>query len=719
MIRKTYNGNNIFITFWVCIFYNLKHCYQFTERNNDMANSDGFRYIFRYKIDPLYYADQRIDELVQFCIDARAEEVMMFMFAEELTTGHPTIEELGPYVEMLKKLKSKLSQHNIDISLNPWTTTYHTARGRKLKPGQNFTLMIREDGTDNGITACPLCPQWQKYICEVFAYLAREVKPVAIWIEDDWRLHNHGPKGGWGGCFCDLHLERFAEKVGRKVTREELMEKILAEGEPDPWREKWIDVCRDSLIEPAEKLRKAVKQANPSTRLALMSSSPDTHSIEGRDWPALQKSLGDNPTFIIRPHMSPYTETPAINTPPSVTRHTIANLKGELEIYPELENSPRVGQYSKSGAYNIWQCLNAAAFGSDGITINHFDMMGTGISLDPYIAKFFAGAKNRLNAIAKLGIDDRQADGVRVLFNPNIARYIHSKESDTMRGLTNQSDMWSKTLSILGVAHRFANEIVPDGTPYALSDQTLRAFSDEQIEKLLSCPVLLDAISIEVLVERGFGKLIGIEKNRWARLYEDVYAYESIEEPDPQIYGLPYPRMTAQRCTKQLIDMKPLENAQILSWICNPWHKKLFPGAVLFENEAGGKIFSIAYPLLDEEQFFMGFFGIYRRTMIQRVLFNQLAPRARLAGCVNHPAFCYRAPTSRGTFIAVINILLDKADRCILQIPADQIDTKNIKILNDAGEWKPLSIEKITKDGIDILTIEREIAPLDGIFLLI
>ncbi len=684
-----------------------------------MAGTDGFRYIFRYNIDPLYYADERIDELVRFCIDARAKEVMMFIYAEELTTGHTTIEELRPYVDMFKKLKSKLSQHNIDLSLNPWTTTYHTARGRKLKPGQDFTLMIREDGTDNGITACPLCPNWQQYICELFAYLAREVKPIAIWVEDDWRLHNHGPGGGWGGCFCELHLKRFSEKVGQKVTRQELMEKILSPGEPNPWREKWIEVCRESLLEPAEKLRIAVEKANPSTRLALMSSSPDTHSIEGRDWSALQKALGDKPTFMSRPHMSPYSEMPAISTPPSVTRHTIANLKGDLEIYPELENSPRVGQYSKSGTYNIWQCLNAAAFGSDGITINHFDVMGTGISLDPYIAKFFANAKDRLDAIAKLNIDDRSSDGARVLFSPEIARYIHSKESDTMRGLTNQSDMWGKTLAILGVAHHFTDEIIADGTPYAVCDQTLRAFSDEQIEKLLSCPVLLDAISVEILVERGFGKLVGVDKYRWAHLYKDVCSYEFIDEPDSEIYGLAYPRMTAQRCAKDMLDMKICDNARILSWICNPWHEKLFPGAVLFDNEAGGKIFSITYPLLDQEQFFMGFFNIYRRTMIQRVLFNHLAPKAKLAAFANHPAFCYRAETGEGTFIAAINILLDKADRCVFRLPVGQLDTKNIKVLNERGKWESVNATTITTDGADILTIEREIAPLDGIFVLI
>ncbi len=683
------------------------------------ASRKTFRYIFRYKIDPLYNAQDRIDELVQFCQKAQAEEVMMFMLAEELTTGHPTIEELTPYVEMLKTLKTKLAKHNIALSLNPWTTTYHTARGRKLKPGQNFTLMIREDGTDNGITACPLCTEWQKYICKIFSFLAKEVDPIAIWVEDDWRLHNHGPDGGWGGCFCELHLKRFAKRIGKEnVTREEVLKKILAKGQPHPWRAEWINICRESLLEPAEKIRLAVQNANPKTRLALMSSSPDTHSIEGRDWHALQKALGDNPTFIIRPHMPPYTEETATRTIPAVTRHTIANLKGKLEIYPELENSPRVGQYSKSGTYNIWQCLNSAAFGSNGITINHFDMMGTGISLDPNISEFFANAKNRLNAIAELEIDDRQADGVRVLFSPNIARHIHSTNEKTMAGLTNQSDMWGKVFGILGIAYRFTDEIINDGEPYAVSDQTLRAFDNKQIEKLLSAPVMLDANSVEILMEKGFGELIGIKDIHWINLHERVFAYEAIEQSDKQIYGLAYPRMTAQRCSETVLAMSPYDNTRIISNIFNPQHEKLFPGGILFENKLGGKIYSITYPLLAKTQFFMAFFTVYRRKMLTRLLFENLAPNAKLAACYNHPAFCYRCETANGTFIAIINSLLDEAKEFILYVPKGQIDDKKLKILDSNGNWVSAKYEKTTENQTDIFIIKHSTKPLDGMFIL-
>jgi len=187
-----------------------------------------FRYILRYKIDPLFHAADRIDELLRFCDESRTEEVMLFFCAEELTTGHPTLAELKPYVEMGKRLKHGLDKQGIALSLNPWTTTYHLSRGRSLKPGQNFRVMVHENGLVSQITACPLCENWQTHICETFSYLVRELQPTVFWVEDDWRLHNHEPDGGWGGCFCDVHLERFAKAVGQPVTREELLTNILA-----------------------------------------------------------------------------------------------------------------------------------------------------------------------------------------------------------------------------------------------------------------------------------------------------------------------------------------------------------------------------------------------------------------------------------------------------------------------------------------------------------
>ena len=369
------------------------------------TRENTFRYIIRYTIDPRFEADERISELVEFCKSAKVEEVMLFLLGEELSTGHPLDEELDEWLSLGLKVKAALAEIGVVISLNPWSTTYHVSRGRKLRKGQNFRTMVSAGGVASPITACPLCENFQQWLCRTYSTMVETIEPVAIWIEDDWRLHNHGTEMGFGGCCCDLHLQRFSELVGQNVSREELISKVLAAGKPHPWRKVWMDLWRQTMLEPTEKLSAALRKAFPEIRIGLMSSDPEVHSAEGRDWHRLQDALGMNPAFLSRPHLPPYTQSRALYEPNTTTRYTIANLKRPLEIYPELDDGPHSGLFTKSHMYNAWQCLHAAAVGAKGITINHYDMIGNGVSLDVGYDKMLAKIKGPLSEIVKLDID--------------------------------------------------------------------------------------------------------------------------------------------------------------------------------------------------------------------------------------------------------------------------------------------------------------------------
>ena len=144
----------------------------------------AFRYILRYTIDPSFHAEERMDELIKFCVKSTIEEVMLFFLAEELSTGHPTLEEIKPWVAAAKELKTGLDKHGLSLSLNPWCTVYHAPRGRSLRPGQDFSLMVGETGVQSSVAVCPLCTNWQNYLCELFAYMVRELHPAALWVEE-------------------------------------------------------------------------------------------------------------------------------------------------------------------------------------------------------------------------------------------------------------------------------------------------------------------------------------------------------------------------------------------------------------------------------------------------------------------------------------------------------------------------------------------------------
>lgn len=547
-----------------------------------------------------------------------------------------------------------------------------------------------ETGVENAVAVCPLCENWQTYLCESFGLLVREICPTTLWVEDDWRLRNHDASLGWGGCFCSSHMEIFSRQVGESVDREKLLKAILAPGVPHPWRREWFSLSCETLRAPLARLSQAIRSASPSTRVALMSSSPDAHSSEGRKWVRFQEAVGNTPTFISRPNMAPYTQVPALTAPPSLTRMTMANLTGAIEVYPELENSPRCGPYSKSRKYTGWQMKNCAMIGTDGVTINHYDMMGNGISLDPDFGKELSRAKEGLNRFRAEKVDDRASDGVEVLFSPVVSEYFHTEESGSLANLTQESYLWGDTCGILGIAHRYVSTISKNPTPVFVSGQTLRAFSREELEVLFSRPVILDAESVLVAIDLGLGSLIGVEAAHWELLADTGYSYEEIVEEDASIYGIRHPRMSAQRCSGKLLSMVPVKEARTLSTIRRYDHVSLWPGSVQYRNILGGTVMSLTYPVVRKSQYFMGFFNIFRRIFLQSQLFA-MAPQAPLAMASTHPLHLYRSSTAETLRLAVTNPTDDAVDEVIIDLPSGSSEGGKWWRLDDRGSRLSIS----------------------------
>lgn len=700
-----------------------------------------FQIILRYGLDPFNGPTESLKQLDTCIRESSISEVMFLLMPEERSSGHPTEELSKPWIEVIQEAKEMLARHDVATSLNPWTTTYHVARGRRLHAEQNFRLMVGETGADNGITACPLCENWQHYLNEYFVFLARAIEPVALWVEDDWRLHNHGQELGFGGCFCKYCLDRFARMVGReRVTREEVVATVAASGEPHPWRAKWLELARQALQEPAEKLASALKVAAPDLRIGLMSSVPDTHSIENRDWNGLLDIFTANKErHLIRPHMPPYSEEPPISTTPGISRHTIANLNRSADIYPELENSPRCGSYSVSHTYSLWEIYTAILYGSRGITINHFDNMG----MNTYYDRGFGASLGRhqpiFKALIDLRLDDRRARGVKILFSPDVAAYKwtdsgspnKAAENDNGKGyskgqkdgyslhqLETDSIAWSKAFYVLGVSHGFTREIRRDpGAVYAVSDQTLRCFSNTEIEELLTQRVILDLPSAEILVQRGFGSLIGINAVKRVRLEESGY---SLEEIEPSLFGYlegrVKPRMCAQRCASPIGELDYTSAVERLSTIKGPEFEPKFPGSGLFTNRSGGVIYTCCYPL-GSSQFYMAYFNRVRQEYWTKVLFRMTGEGGTQTIACGHPLHVHSHDIEGGISIAATNVIYDETDRFDLLLSTKAVEGMVIRALGEDATWNVIDPVVQIEGSTARIRMHWHLDPLQSLFL--
>lgn len=507
---------------------------------------DNFKYSLRIAICPDFHPEEKITEILAFCKQASIDDIQFFINMEEINDGHLTPGETQPWLDMLAGFKSRVKEAGMTFSLNPWVTTLHTDRGRHLKPGQNFTVMTDYNGQKARAVACPLCKNFEEYISDMYQRYA-QVGFDIIWVEDDFRLHNHVPLA-WGGCFCDIHMAEFSKKSGKKLTREEFYKGIVAGGEPHVYRKIWLDTARDTMTDFAKLLGDAVHSVAPDTRVALMSSAPETHCSEGRDWKAVMENLSGKNRPLNRPHLPAYNENVGFRYCLEFQRFSRLSaymVPEETELWPELDNFPHT-RFSKSHRFTGLEMESALAICSEGITINIFDMIGNGIAACEQNDGILRELKPYLNGVLQLGAKRQQEQGVCVMFDANSSYTLHADERPGLKCIEPAETFWAEYLSAFGIANHYCTDRKVQGQTVAVGGQYLRNLTCQEIRCLFDNNIVwLNGDAVEVLVEVGMGDIIGAKNAEWLPLNDGRHCYEQVV--DGEVYhGLKEARMSAQ-----------------------------------------------------------------------------------------------------------------------------------------------------------------------------
>ncbi len=203
-------------------------------------------YALRRTLPPWCW-ERNLEELLRFCRDTRVDEVIVKVDTEEFSHGQVPLELLRGYLPALEAIRDALAEIGVVYSLNPWITLGHLDRGRDSRLAfPDMQMMVGHDGTECRACACPLCDVWRTHTTHLW-HLYASTEPAVMWVEDDIRTFNHTPVRY--GCFCPRHLQAFSDRVGRAVDREDLVEAILAPGEPHPWRAKWLELQGDVMVD--------------------------------------------------------------------------------------------------------------------------------------------------------------------------------------------------------------------------------------------------------------------------------------------------------------------------------------------------------------------------------------------------------------------------------------------------------------------------------------
>ncbi|SEM05293.1 hypothetical protein [Streptacidiphilus jiangxiensis] len=543
------------------------------------------RYHLRFQLHPGPDAAAQAAELAKFCGEASVDEVVLLLGAEELYAGHPAGPAEDLLVETAATALGVLREAGLEVSLNPWVTAGHADRGRADTLG--FTPMVAPDGTVASAQVSFACPRWRAWITAHYARFAALGFRV-LWLEDDFRYHNHAPLP-WGGGFEQPMLDRLARLVGEPVTREQVVAAVTAPGAPHPWRALLQQVWRTAQLEVAADLADAVAtHSGGASQLGLMSSTLGVASVEGRDWSKLFQALSVGGRVAHRPHFAAYSDTPGRELSSSVwmLEQQRALRPSWATSEPEIENWPHTA-WSKSDTQTWSELVTAALAGSDALFLNLHPMHSGRAQRYPRIAELLRRSRPALDLVTDERADGFETLGVGLPFRQDVAAHVRTRTGGDLAELSVDPGRTADFLMRYGVP-----VAAGVGRVNALFGTLAWAFTDAEVERLLCGGLLVDGTAAAILTERGFGPLLGLEAAELVGREQHPaepgpYAVERHQGEEGEIW-------LSVNTQPALARLSPLPEATVTTRITTPDGRFWGPGRCHFRNQRGGRVVVLA-----------------------------------------------------------------------------------------------------------------------------
>jgi hypothetical protein len=646
---------------------------------------------------PLYEEDSKSHELTSFLVKHRkvVDEVAFF---ETLTHRlYFPLNEIKERAELIRNRVAAMKSAGIpSVGINVLTTLGHFNEAWDFAPALPFQPIVGHNGAISKGCACPNTRELREYVRQKYTLFAK-AEPDFIWIDDDFRMSNHGD-GVTYGCFCPTCLNLFSDFTGRSFpAREELIAALNAPGEIK-LRQSWIEHNVRTLESLGSVIASAIHAVNPKIKTGLMSYGP-IYSDNGSELARICSALKAEK---YRPGGGFYTD----NRPAEMICKTLDTARycdgfppSIIEHQYELENFP-YQTLNKSLSTLINECTLALAYGLDGIAFNSLCAVGdNNLKIREPMMREIHKTRPFWEAIVAHA-DGLQGHGLWPAWSCGMLGRVdlHEGESWLDTNWRNGIDQAVESLGRVGIpisAHR-------PGVATLLSGRTAETFSDAELRHMLAGAVLMDGSTLQILEKRGMGELTGVRiEKRWdngvmERLTDDMLNRpwnESVRDARIEFWG---------NATGLGDMLEPLsKEVRILSKLESYFGKKLGPCMTAFENHLGGRVIVSGYaPWL-----FIG--SEAKRTQLQNVL--DWATRGQLAVRIEEtvplvPVVRLSPGKDRGV-IVLLNAGFDTIKLATLRFNGPSIPVS----LMSPGSKKVRVKPSVTKHGWNVII--KEIAP--------
>lgn len=630
-------------------------------------------YILRYylPVKPYFdeeYTEKRFLELVNFC---KATKIKAVMFYVALNPNFYYMPDSAAYAEqwrdqMLPYIK-RLRDEKIGYQLNFQNFMGATTNGEDFSERYDWEMLVDHTGRQSKGCACPIGKKFRDDT-EKRLQIWADTKPDIIWIDDDFRLHNHGnpiearingekPYADFY-CFCDEHIRLFNERKGTDFNREALLSEILETGKPSKTRAEYLDFLSETMTETASWIEQTVRSVSPDTHVALMTGLADQHAATGRKWEKFLPALSGAFMPILRPHFGPYREdkprdfVACYRTLAQFIAHVKEKYTGEVSYCPEVENT-RFTTWSKSAAATSFQLALSAFMGCEDVTLSLYDLEGGALFDEPRYEKMLKEQKPLLDKLIGLGLSDCGEIGVTIPISCDCAKNYALNRGEEYEHIAGSWRYIENYFLTMGVPCRYCAVSEIKKLDFVLLDGYSANFlSIDELKRLLHGNVFLDGKATEILCEKGLGAYLGVESVEQQRSMANAERIENFYRKDGT-----YIRIPSRISAKSWYKIRPFETAEILSRFLTP-HGEESPAFLRFDNENGGKV--AIYPAYFD--WGDGFFTHYRVALFKKVI-KELCPNVPQIDCGGYCLSAVKSRNDGGRYLFIANLSGDKVEK--------------------------------------------------------
>lgn len=421
--------------------------------------------------------------------------------------GFPSIEEHKKTAEKLSKVAEKFRKIGVGVSLQISNTIGHGEYMRSCdcsglvfenSPATRFT---GPDGTKANYCFCPNGDYFRKYTTEEIKIYVSAIKPDCVWFDDDLRWTNHAPVDF--GCFCDDCIKRFNAENNFNYSREEL---VRAVNDDLAVRVLFIGFLRRSQKEIAYLFSKAVNSACGDSAVGEQYCAYGGLTGYGYEhmFSAMRDATGKAPRT--RPGGGAYDD---YDVNAFLEKACLINYQNHMlpsfveEKCPEIENLPDV----KFGKTIAGTCLETTLYLASGCTSASYAMLMNDYEPMEWHGEMLAEFARHAPYWEKLAECSKQTTQAGIVLALPEKAYLAKTEEDFGWNYEPWSSGTELTLCGLSPAYSHDTE-----SAYFLHNDCARLMTNEELENFMRKPVITDAETIEILLQRGFEP--GIEVHR-------------------------------------------------------------------------------------------------------------------------------------------------------------------------------------------------------------